>query len=151
MGRMIGVDLGTTNSCVAVIENGQPAVVPTRQGQRTMPSVVAFTDEGQEIVGITALRQAVTNPHRTIQGIKRLIGRKANDPQLERWDKAVPYEISAAPNGDAWVSTRDGDHSPQEISAAILQEIKAIAEEYLGESVTDAVVTVTAYFNDNQR
>jgi len=151
MGRMIGVDLGTTNSCVAVIENGQPAVVPTRQGQRTLPSVVAFTDEGQEIIGTTALRQAVTNPHRTIHGIKRLIGRKANDPQLERWKKAVPYEISAAPNGDAWVSTRDGDHSPQEISAAILQEIKAIAEEYLGESVTDAVVTVPAYFNDNQR
>jgi molecular chaperone DnaK len=151
MGRMIGVDLGTTNSCVAVIENGQPTVVPTRQGQRTMPSVVAFTDDNQEIVGITALRQAVTNPHRTIHGIKRLIGRKASDPQLERWKTAVPYDISAAPNGDAWVSTRDGDHSPQEISAAILQEVKAIAEEYLGEPVTDAVVTVPAYFNDNQR
>ena len=151
MGKMIGVDLGTTNSCVAVIEDGQPTVVPTRQGQRTMPSVVAFTDEGQEIVGITALRQAVTNPNRTIHGIKRLIGRKADDPQLTRWKSSVPYDISAAPNGDAWVSTRDGDHSPQEISAAILQEVKAIAEEYLGETVTDAVVTVPAYFNDNQR
>ena len=151
MGRMIGVDLGTTNSCVAVIENGQATVIPTRQGQRTMPSVVAFGDEGQEIVGTTALRQAVTNPHRTIHGIKRLIGRKANDPQIERWKSAVPYEITAAPNGDAWVSTRDGSHSPPEISAIILQEIKLIAEEYLGEAVTDAVVTVPAYFDDNQR
>jgi molecular chaperone DnaK len=151
MGRMIGIDLGTTNSCVAVIENGQPTIVPTRQGQRTLPSVVAFTDEGQEIVGVTALRQAVTNPNRTIYGIKRLIGRKANDPQLQRWKTAVPYEISSAPNGDAWVSTRDGDHSPQEVSAIILQEIKAIAEEYVGEPIHEAVVTVPAYFDDNQR
>jgi molecular chaperone DnaK len=148
---MIGVDLGTTNSCVAVIENGQPTVVPTRQGQRTLPSIVAFSDEGQEIVGVTAMRQAVTNPNRTIHGIKRLIGRKASDPQLLRWQESVAYEITAAPNGDAWVSTRDGDHSPQEISAMILQEIKAIAEEYLGDTVTDAVVTVPAYFDDNQR
>jgi molecular chaperone DnaK len=151
MGKMIGVDLGTTNSCVAVIENGQPTIVPTRQGQRTLPSTVAFTDEGQEIVGVMAQRQAVTNPHRTIHGIKRLIGRKANDRMLQQWKTAVPYEITAAPNGDAWVSTRDGDHSPQEISAIILQEIKAIAEEYLGEPVSDAVVTVPAYFDDNQR
>jgi molecular chaperone DnaK len=151
MGRMIGVDLGTTNSCVAVLENGQPTIVPTRQGQRTLPSIVAFGEENQEIVGITALRQAVTNPHRTIHGIKRLIGRKANDPMLQRWKSSVPYEIVPAPNGDAWVSTGDGDHSPQEISAIILQEIKAIAEEYLGEPVSEAVVTVPAYFDDNQR
>jgi molecular chaperone DnaK len=151
MGRMIGVDLGTTNSCVAVIENGQPTIVPTRQGQRTLPSVVAFADDKQEIVGITALRQAVTNPNRTIHGIKRLIGRKANDPMLQSWKSAVAYEITGAPNGDAWVSTRDGDHSPQEISAIILQEIKAIAEDYLGETVSEAVVTVPAYFDDNQR
>lgn len=112
MGKMIGVDLGTTNSCVAVIENGQPTVIPTRQGQRTLPSIVAFGDDSQEIVGATAQRQAVTNPNRTIFGIKRLIGRKASDPQLEHWKKSVPYDITAAPNGDAWVSTRDGDHSP---------------------------------------
>jgi molecular chaperone DnaK len=151
MGKTIGVDLGTTNSCVAVLENGSATIIPTRQGQRTLPSIVAFTETGQEIIGITALRQAVTNPHRTIQGIKRLIGRKGNDPMVERWKSAVPYEIVSAPNGDAWVSTRDGDHSPEEVSAMILQEIKAIAEEYLGEPVTEAVVTVPAYFNDNQR
>jgi molecular chaperone DnaK len=151
MGKMIGVDLGTTNSCVAVIENGEPTIVPTRQGQRTLPSVVAFGDEGQELVGVVALRQAVTNPHRTIHGIKRLIGRKAGDPMLQRWKSAVPYEIIAAANGDAWVSTREGERSPQEISAIILQEIKAIAEDYLGDTVTDAVVTVPAYFDDNQR
>jgi molecular chaperone DnaK len=151
MGRMIGVDLGTTNSCVAVIENGQPTIVPTRQGQRTLPSIVAFGDENQEIVGITALRQAVTNPQRTVHGIKRLIGRKANDPELQRWKSSVSYEIVAAPNGDAWVSTPDGSHSPEEISAIILQEVKAIAEDYLGEPVTEAVVTVPAYFDDNQR
>jgi len=148
---MIGVDLGTTNSCVAVLENGQATIIPTRQGQRTLPSVVAFLDDGQEIVGSVALRQAVTNPHRTIHGIKRLIGRKADDPLLQHWKSAVPYEISAADNGDAWVSTRDGSHSPQEISAIILQEVKAIAEEYLGEAVDAAVVTVPAYFNDHQR
>src|SRR3954464_15273643 len=102
MAKTIGIDLGTTNSCVAVIENGSPTIIPTRQGQRTLPSVVAFTEDGQEVVGIMAVRQAVTNPHRTIQGIKRLIGRKANDPQVEHWQKAVPYEIISAPNGDAW-------------------------------------------------
>ncbi len=151
MGKLIGIDLGTTNSCVAVLENGKPNVIPTRQGHRTLPSVVAFTDEGNEIVGVTALRQAVTNPQRTIYGIKRLIGRKANDPSLQRWKSCVPYEITSAPNGDAWVSTRDGDYSPPEISAIVLQEIKAIAEDYLGAPVTEAVVTVPAYFNDNQR
>ncbi len=151
MGKMIGIDLGTTNSCVAVLENGVPTVIPTRQGQRTLPSVVAFTDDGNEVVGQTALRQAVTNPHRTIYGIKRLIGRKANDAMLERWRTCVAYDVIAAPNGDAWVSTRDGDYSPPEISAIVLQEIKALAEDYLGEEVTDVVVTVPAYFNDNQR
>ncbi|HEX7478175.1 MAG TPA: molecular chaperone DnaK [Polyangiales bacterium] len=151
MAKLIGIDLGTTNSCVAVLENGTATVIPTRQGHRTLPSVVAFTDDGQEIVGVTAQRQAVTNPHRTIYGIKRLIGRKASDPVLEKWKAYVPYEVTAAPNGDAWVSTRDGDYSPPEIAAIVLQEIKAIAEDYLGESVTEAVVTVPAYFNDNQR
>jgi len=148
---MIGIDLGTTNCCVAVLQTGGPTVVPTRQGHRTMPSVVAFADDGSEFVGVTAARQAVTNPHRTIEGIKRLIGRKVDDPQLEHWKGVVPYDVAAAPNGDAWVSTRDGDYSPQEISAILLQEIKASAEDFLGEKVNEAVITVPAYFNDSQR
>jgi molecular chaperone DnaK len=148
---MIGVDLGTTNSCIAVLENGQATILPTRQGQRTLPSVVAFGDERREVVGSVAQRQAVTNPERTVHSIKRLIGRKANDPQVQRWKAAVPYTITAAANGDAWVSIDGNTRSPQEISAIILQEIKAIAQEYLGEPVTEAVITVPAYFDDNQR
>jgi molecular chaperone DnaK len=148
---MIGIDLGTTNCCVAVLQGGQPAVIPTRQGQRTMPSVVAFGEGGEEIVGAAAQRQAVTNPQRTIHGVKRLMGRKLADPALAHWRKIVPYPIVAAPNGDAWVRTGDGDYSPPEVSAILLGEIKAIAEDYLGEPVTDAVVTVPAYFNDTQR
>ena len=151
MGRMIGIDLGTTNSCVAAIQSGNPVVIPTRQGQRTMPSVVAFTDAGEEVVGVLAQRQAITNPHRTVYGAKRLIGRKMDDAELQNWKSAVPYQIVAAPNGDAWVRTRDRDYSPQEISAAVLQEVKAAAEDFLGAEVTDAVITVPAYFNDGQR
>ena len=151
MGRMIGIDLGTTNSCAAAIQDGNPVVIPTRQGQRTMPSVVAFTDQGQEIVGVVAQRQAITNPHRTVFAAKRLIGRKLEDRELQTWLSAVPYSIVAAPNGDAWVRTRDRDYSPQEISAAVLQEVKAAAEDFLGGEVTDAVITVPAYFNDGQR
>ena len=148
---MIGIDLGTTNCCVAVLQGGQPTVIPTRQGQRTMPSVVAFGDGGEEIVGAAAQRQAVTNPQRTIHGVKRLMGRKLADPALAHWRNVIPYQIIAAPNGDAWVRTSDGDYSPPEISAMLLQEIKAIAEDYLGEPVTEAVITVPAYFNDTQR
>jgi molecular chaperone DnaK len=151
MSAMIGVDLGTTNCCVAVLQNGVATVIHTRQGHRTMPSVVAYGDGDEEIVGTTAQRQAVTNPHRTIFGIKRLIGRKYDDTELKAWRASVPYEICPAPNGDAWVRTRDGDYSPQEVSAVLLQEIRAIAQDYLGEEVTDAVVTVPAYFNDGQR
>jgi molecular chaperone DnaK len=151
MGRMIGIDLGTTNCCVAVLQDGSPTVIPTRQGHRTMPSVIAFVDGHQEVVGTTAQRQAVTNPNRTIYAVKRLIGRKFDDEVLQAWRQLVPYEICAAPNGDAWVRTRDGDHSPQELSAMLLLELKAAAEAYLGEPVTDAVVTVPAYFNDGQR
>jgi molecular chaperone DnaK len=151
MARMIGIDLGTTNCCVAVLQDGGPVVIPTRQGQRTMPSVVAFSDGGQEIVGIMAQRQAVTNPHRTLYAVKRLIGRKCNDPELQPWKKLVPYEICAAQNGDAWLRTRDAEYSPQELSAMLLLELKQAAETYLGEPVTDAVITVPAYFNDGQR
>jgi molecular chaperone DnaK len=148
---MIGIDLGTTNCCVAVLQDGTPEVIPNRQGQRTMPSVVAYGEGGQEFVGVTAQRQSVTNPQRTIHGVKRLIGRKLRDPELERWMQTVAYDITSAPNGDAWISTRDGDFSPQEVSAVLLQEIKAVAEDYLGETVRQAVVTVPAYFNDAQR
>jgi molecular chaperone DnaK len=150
-GRMIGIDLGTTNCCAAVLQNGGPVVIPTRQGQRTMPSVVGFLDGGPESVGVMAQRQAVTNPQRTVFGIKRLIGRKFADPQLQVWKELTPYEICAAPNGDAWVRTRDRDYSPQEISAVLLQEIKTTAESYFDEAVTEAVITVPAYFNDAQR
>jgi molecular chaperone DnaK len=151
MGRMIGIDLGTTNCCLAIAQGGNPTIIPTRQGQRTMPSVVAFDDNGAEIVGIAAQRQAVTNPNRTIFGVKRLVGRKLDDREMQAWKELVPYELCAAPNGDAWLRTRDREYSPQEISAVILQEIKVAAEQYLGEPVTDAVITVPAYYNDGQR
>jgi molecular chaperone DnaK len=151
MGRMIGIDLGTTNCCVAVLQDGMATVIPTRHGQRTMPSVVAFGDKGEEIVGVTAQRQAVTNPNRTVFGIKRLIGRKFDDKEIQTWKELVPYEICGAQNGDAWIRTRDREYSPQEISAVLLLEIKAAAEAYLGEPVTDAVITVPAYYNDGQR
>ncbi|MDD9942764.1 MAG: molecular chaperone DnaK [Myxococcales bacterium] len=151
MGCMIGIDLGTTNCCMAVLREGVPTVIPGRQGHRTMPSVVAFADEGPEMVGLIAQRQAVTNPHRTIYGVKRLIGRKFDDEALQRFQAMVPYDVVAADNGDAWVQTRDDKYSPQEVSALLLREIKHCAEEFLGEPVTEAIVTVPAYFNDNQR
>jgi molecular chaperone DnaK len=150
-GRMIGIDLGTTNCCVAVLQNGSALVIPSRQGQRTMPSVIGFQDEGVEVIGVTAQRQAVTNPQRTVHGVKRLIGRKFDDPELRAWKALTAYEICAAQNGDAWVRTRDREYSPQEISAALLQEIKTTAEAYFEEPVTEAVITVPAYFNDAQR
>ena len=151
MGRMIGIDLGTTNCCAAAIRDGEVVVVPTRQGQRTMPSVVAFGDQGEELVGAVAQRQAITNPHRTIHAVKRLIGRKHSDKAIASWTMDLAYEVVAASNGDAWVRTRDRDYSPSEVSAVLLQEIKHAAEDFLGEEVTDAVVTVPAYFNDGQR
>ncbi|MDH5674675.1 MAG: molecular chaperone DnaK [Myxococcales bacterium] len=148
---MIGIDLGTTNCCVAVLQGGSPTIINSRQGQRTMPSVVAFADNGDELVGVTAQRQAVTNPNRTIYGVKRLIGRKFKEPSMQSWNKSVAYDLCAAANGDAWVKTRDGEFSPQEISAILLREIKDVAEDYLGEPVSSAVITVPAYFNDGQR
>jgi molecular chaperone DnaK len=151
MGRMIGIDLGTTNCCVAAVQNGEVVIVPTRQGQRTMPSVVAFGDDGEEVVGVVAQRQAITNPNRTIHAVKRLVGRKHEDRSLASWKQHLAYEVVAASNGDAWVRTRDRDYSPSEVSAVLLQEIKRAAEDFLGEEVTDAVVTVPAYFNDGQR
>ncbi|MFI5309399.1 MAG: Hsp70 family protein, partial [Polyangiales bacterium] len=151
MGRLIGIDLGTTNCCIAVPQGGAVRVIPSRQGHRTTPSVVAFSDDGGELVGVPAQRQAVTNPNRTIFGIKRLIGRKRASREIEQWRELVPFELCAASNGDAWVRTRDHEYSPQELSAMLLQDLRGSAEAYLGEPVTDAVVTVPAYYNDAQR
>jgi molecular chaperone DnaK len=149
MAKTIGIDLGTTNSCVAVLEGGEPTVIPNAEGGRTTPSVVAFTKDGQRLVGAPAKRQSVTNPQNTIFSIKRFMGRKYSEVSEEM--KIVPYEVVAGPNGDARVKAEDKEYAPPEISAMILQKLKADAEAYLGETVTDAVVTVPAYFNNAQR
>jgi molecular chaperone DnaK len=149
MARTIGIDLGTTNSCVAVLEGGEPTVIPNAEGGRTTPSVVAFAKDGQRLVGAPAKRQSVTNPENTISSIKRFMGRKFSEVSEEM--KIVPYEIVAGPNGDVRVKAGEKEYAPPEISAMILQKLKADAEAYLGEQVTDAVVTVPAYFNNAQR
>jgi molecular chaperone DnaK len=151
MGKIIGIDLGTTNSCVAVLEGGQPKVIPNSEGSRTTPSVVAFTDQGERLVGQIAKNQAVTNPDRTVFAVKRLIGNRFDSPQVQKAKAVLPYSIVAGDNGDAYVEIRGKKYSPQEISAFILQKMKKTAEDYLGETVTDAVITVPAYFNDAQR
>jgi molecular chaperone DnaK len=151
MPRVIGIDLGTTNSVVAVMEGGEPVVVPNSEGGRLTPSVVAISKSGERLVGQVAKRQAVTNPENTIFSIKRFMGRKFNDPHVERDKKLVPYRLAQAPNGDVRVTMGGKEHSPPEISAMILQKMKTDAEAYLGEKVTDAVITVPAYFNDSQR
>lgn len=151
MGKVIGIDLGTTNSCVAVIVGGEPVVIPNQEGSRTTPSVVAFTEKGERLVGQIAKRQAITNPDNTIFSIKRLIGRKYNSPQVKEAMKRLPYKIVEAPNGDAHVEVRGKRYSPAEISAMILQKMKQTAEDYLGEKVTEAVITTPAYFDDSQR
>ncbi|HEY3347217.1 MAG TPA: molecular chaperone DnaK, partial [Nitrospirota bacterium] len=151
MAKVIGIDLGTTNSCVAVLEHGDPVVIANAEGARTTPSVVAITESGERLVGQVAKRQAITNPDNTIFSIKRLIGRKFDSPQVEDAQKHLPYRIAKAPNSDAHVTVRGKDYSPAEISAMILVKMKQTAEDYLGEKVTDAVVTVPAYFNDSQR
>src|SRR5438128_8198711 len=149
MAKTIGIDLGTTNSCVGVIEGGEPAVIPNAEGGRTTPSVVAFTNDGQRLVGAPAKRQQVTNPQNTIFSIKRFMGRKFGEVSEEM--KIVPYEVVEGPNGDVRVKAAGKDYAPPEISAMILQKLKADAEAYLGESVDDAVITVPAYFNNAQR
>jgi molecular chaperone DnaK len=149
MSKVIGIDLGTTNSCMAVMEGGEPTVIPNAEGGRTTPSVVAFTKDGQRLVGTPAKRQAVTNPKNTVFSIKRFMGRKAAEVSEEQ--TIVPYEVTSGPNGDARVQASDKVYPPQEISAMILQKLKADAEAYLGEPVTEAVITVPAYFNDAQR
>jgi molecular chaperone DnaK len=151
MGKIIGIDLGTTNSCVAVMEGGDPVVITNAEGSRTTPSMVAFTDSGERLVGQTAKRQAVTNPQNTVFGVKRLIGRKYGSPEVQKDKNVLPYDISQASNGDAHLKIRGKDYSPAEISAMILQKMKQTAEDYLGEKVEEAVITVPAYFNDSQR
>jgi molecular chaperone DnaK len=151
MGKVIGIDLGTTNSCVAVMEGTNPKVIENAEGMRTTPSIVAFTDDGERLVGQPAKRQAVTNPEKTIFAVKRLIGRRYDDPMVEKDKKLVPYKISRASNGDAWVEADGKTYSPSQISAFILQKMKETAESYLGQKVEQAVITVPAYFNDAQR
>jgi molecular chaperone DnaK len=151
MSKIIGIDLGTTNSCVAVIEGGDPMVISNQEGSRTTPSVVAFTDKGERLVGQIAKRQAITNSENTIYAVKRLIGRRFGDAEVKKDIEIVSYKIVKAKNGDAWVKARDKDFSPSEISGMILQKMKQTAEDYLGEKVVEAVITVPAYFNDSQR
>lgn len=151
MSKIIGIDLGTTNSVVAIMEGGKPKVIENSEGERTTPSVVAFTKDGETLVGQSAKRQAVTNPHNTLFAIKRLIGRRYDDPVVQKDIKMVPYKIVKADNGDAWVEVNGKKMSSQEVSALILRKMKQTAEDYLGEKVTEAVITVPAYFNDSQR
>ncbi|SRR5581483_11706783 len=151
MPKIIGIDLGTTNSCVAVVDVTTPQVIPNREGSRTTPSVVGFTEDGERLVGQIAKRQAITNPFNTIFAIKRLIGRKYDSEEASKAKQVLPYQIVSANNGDLKVKIRDHDYSPEEVSAFVLMEIKAFAEDFLGEPVTEAIITVPAYFNDSQR
>jgi molecular chaperone DnaK len=151
MAKTIGIDLGTTNSCVAVLEGGVPVVIPNSEGTRTTPSVVAFSRSGERLTGAIAKRQAITNPDQTVFSIKRFMGRRLDDPEVERDRRFVPYDLVAAPDGDVRVTLQGKDYAPPEISAMILQKLKADAEAYLGEPVTAAVITVPAYFSDSQR
>ncbi|MBN8765435.1 MAG: molecular chaperone DnaK [Thiobacillus sp. 63-78] len=151
MGRIIGIDLGTTNSCVAVMENGTPKVIENAEGARTTPSVVAYTEDGEILVGAPAKRQAVTNPKNTLFAVKRLIGRRFEEKEVQKDIGLMPYKIVKADNGDAWVEVRDKKMAAQQVSAETLRKMKKTAEDYLGEEVTEAVITVPAYFNDSQR
>ena len=148
MAKIIGIDLGTTNSCVAVLEDGNARVIENSEGDRTTPSIVAFTKDDEVLVGQSAKRQAVTNPKNTLFAIKRLIGRKFKDDVVQRDIDMVPYTIVEADNGDAWVEANGKKMAPPEVSARVLMKMKKTAEEFLGEEVTEAVVTVPAYFND---
>ena len=151
MGKVIGIDLGTTNSCVAVMDGSEPRVIENAEGARTTPSMVAFADEEERLVGQPAKRQAVTNPEKTLFAIKRLIGRRHDDKATKKFAELVPYEITNAKNGDAWVKVDGEEYSPSQISGFTLRKLKEDAEAFLGESVTQAVITVPAYFNDSQR
>src|SRR3974377_2040410 len=151
MSKVIGIDLGTTNSCVAVMEGAAAKGIENSEGMRTTPSMVAFTESGERLVGQAAKRQAVTNPENTFFAIKRLIGRRFTDPMVKKDMDLVPYKIISGDNADAWVESRGKKYAPSQISAFILQKMKETAEAYLGEKVTEAVITVPAYFNDSQR
>src|ERR1041385_1762353 len=151
MGKIIGIDLGTTNSCVAIMEGGKPKVIENSEGSRTTPSVVAYTEDGEILVGAPAKRQAVTNAKNTIFAVKRLIGRKFEEKEVQKDIHLMPYKIVKADNGDAWVEERGKKIAPQQVSAEVLRKMKKTAEDYLGEPVTEAVITVPAYFNDSQR
>ena len=151
MGRIIGIDLGTTNSCVSIMEGNTPKVIENAEGARTTPSVIAYMDNGEVLVGVPAKRQAVTNPKNTLYAIKRLIGRRFEDKEVQKDIDMMPFKISKADNGDAWVTVRDEQFAPPQISAEVLRKMKKTAEDYLGEAVTEAVITVPAYFNDAQR
>src|SRR5205809_3017666 len=151
MGKIIGIDLGTTNCCVAVLEGGTVQIVPNKEGGRTTPSVVGFTDKGERLVGQIAKRQAVTNASNTVYAVKRLIGRKFSSPEVERMRDTSAFEIVDSPNGDARIRVQGRSYSPPELSGIVLQRLKAAAEDFLGEPVTDAIITVPAYFDDSQR
>src|SRR5512134_582560 len=151
MGKVIGIDLGTTNSCVAIMSGGDPVVIANAEGARTTPSVVGITDKGERLVGQIAKRQAITNPENTIFSVKRLMGRKFRSKEVQEALKRLPYKVVEADNGDAHVELRGKRYSPPEVSAMILQKMRQTAEDYLGEKVTEAVITVPAYFNDSQR
>jgi len=151
MGKIIGIDLGTTNSCVAVLDGDKVRVIENAEGDRTTPSIIAYTDEGETLVGQPAKRQAVTNPINTLFAIKRLIGRRFEDKEVQRDISIMPFGIVKADNGDAWVTARDKNVAPPQVSAEVLKKMKKTAEDYLGEEVTEAVITVPAYFNDSQR
>lgn len=151
MGKIIGIDLGTTNSCVSILENGNVKVIENAEGARTTPSIVAYANDGEILVGQSAKRQAVTNPHNTLFAVKRLIGRRFEEDVVQKDIKLVPYKIVKANNGDAWVEAAGKEMAPPQISAEVLKKMKKTAEDYLGEPVTEAVITVPAYFNDSQR
>src|SRR6202789_3896567 len=151
MSKVIGIDLGTTNSCVAIMEGKDVRVIENAEGARTTPSMVAFSDSGERLVGQSAKRQAVTNPSNTLYAIKRLIGRRYDDPTVTKDKGLVPYNIVRGDNGDAWVEAKGQKYSPSQVSSYILTKMKETAEAYLGETVTQAVITVPAYFNDAQR
>ncbi|WP_162954923.1 Hsp70 family protein, partial [Pseudomonas aeruginosa] len=151
MGKIIGIDLGTTNSCVAILENGNVKVIENAEGARTTPSIIAYTNDGETLVGQPAKRQAVTNPQNTLYAVKRLIGRRFEENVVQKDIQMVPYSIVKADNGDAWVEVKGQKMAPPQISAEVLKKMKKTAEDYLGEPVTEAVITVPAYFNDSQR
>ncbi len=151
MGKVIGIDLGTTNSCVAIFDNGEPQVIANGEGARTTPSIVGFAASGEKLVGQIAKRQAVTNPSQTIFAVKRLIGRKFASDEVTEFASVAPFAIEAAENGDAWVRANDRSFSPQEISAMVLAKMKETASDFAGEPLEDAVITVPAYFDDSQR